>query len=123
MNAIVTVVGSYQSGLRLPNNTRLDYREGLHDGLRPVYALRTHAHTGLAMALDEICEGVKRLKSFAIENPHLQFQVHEIACGDKMYDPEDIAPMFRGAPSNIMLPDSFASILTAFPDRSRRPGA
>ncbi len=48
---------------------------------------------------------------YAYDMPHLRFLVTEIGCGLAGYTPADIAPLFRDAPANVILPDSFKAIL------------
>jgi hypothetical protein len=42
---------------------------------------------------------------------HLTFRVTPIGCGLAGYRPEDIAPMFRNPPPNVILPDEFKAVL------------
>jgi hypothetical protein len=48
---------------------------------------------------------------YARFNPDLIFQLTPIGCGLAGYKPEDIAPMFHNAPSNIELPEEFTRVL------------
>ena len=43
--------------------------------------------------------------------PHLTFQVTPIGCGLAGFTPEQIAPFFRDAPANVILPDVFLKVL------------
>lgn len=60
--------------------------------------------------LDVIASEVARFLSFARENPELRFLVTAIGCGIAGYTPEQIAPMFRDPPDNVVLPERFAAL-------------
>lgn len=60
-----------------------------------------------AVFLGEIREGVKRFLEFAATHPDWTFNVTPIGCGLAGFSPEEIAPLFRGAPSNVKLPPEF----------------
>lgn len=61
--------------------------------------------------LDEMAHEVATFLEFAAEHPALRFLVTEIGCGIAGYTPAEIAPMFAGAPANVVLPESFAAEL------------
>ena len=42
--------------------------------------------------------------NYALQNQNLKFEVTRIGCGLAGYKDEDIAPMFKNAPSNCYLP-------------------
>ncbi len=65
------------------------------------YAIDTMS--GLATISDEVA----RFLEFAAEHPELRFLVTEIGCGIAGFTPAQIAPLFRGAPENIVLPERF----------------
>lgn len=44
---------------------------------------------------------------YAGEHPDLTFQVTRIGCGLAGYRDDQIAPMFKGAPNNCILPDGW----------------
>lgn len=44
---------------------------------------------------------------YAKEHPELTFYVTPIGCGLAGYSPEQIAPMFKQAPTNVVLPKCF----------------
>ena len=48
---------------------------------------------------------------FARNNPEMQFQLTPIGCGYAGYTPADIAPLFEGAPSNVIMPPEFSGAL------------
>lgn len=45
--------------------------------------------------------------AFAKTRPDLIFRLTPIGCGLAGYKPEQIAPMFRSAPANVIMPDEF----------------
>lgn len=54
---------------------------------------------------------VENFKSFACSNPDKTFNVTAIGCGLAGYTPSDIAPLFKTAPSNCILPEEFKEVL------------
>jgi hypothetical protein len=66
--------------------------------------------TLFTLPLDQIGPGVERFLAFARSRPDLEFEVTPIGCGLAGYRPEQIGPMFRGAPENCALPAEFESI-------------
>jgi len=48
---------------------------------------------------------VKVFINYAKRNPHMTFQLTPIGCGLAGLDPKDVAPMFKDAPKNVLLPD------------------
>jgi hypothetical protein len=58
-----------------------------------------------------MADGVERFLDFAAQHPELRFLVTEIGCGIAGYTPDQVAPLFRGAPENVVLPDRFRVVL------------
>lgn len=58
-----------------------------------------------------IAEHVAEFLAFAATHSDTQFDVVAIGCGLAGYKPEQIAPMFVDAPSNVNLPPEFVTIL------------
>ncbi len=54
-----------------------------------------------------IAEHVGRFLSFADRHPELTFRLTPIGCGLAGYSPNEIAPMFRDAPANVIKPETF----------------
>lgn len=63
------------------------------------------------VTLDLIADGVQRFISFARSHPEMQFLVTPIGCGLAGFMPEQIAPLFAGIPSNVLLPHAFLKAL------------
>ena len=57
--------------------------------------------------LHEIEAFVQNFKSYAEVHPHLTFLVTKIGCGYAGYSESTIAPMFRDAPPNCILPSGW----------------
>ena len=75
------------------------------------YGIATKGWNLEVLPLSKIDVQVKRFLRFAIAHPELKFMVTQIGCGLAGYKPSDIAPMFRGAPENVHLPQAFAGII------------
>lgn len=71
------------------------------------YAIPTKDHNLHTLSLYEINFSVEQFIRFAARHPDIQFQVTAISCGLAGYKPGQIAPMFRSAPSNCILPEEF----------------
>jgi hypothetical protein len=63
------------------------------------------------LSLSSIEKHVMGFITYATDNPDLQFKLTPIGCGLAGYSPEDIAPMFVSAPSNVILPPEFVAVL------------
>lgn len=50
---------------------------------------------------------VTQFIGFALQNQEMKFNVTRIGCGLAGYTDKDIAPMFRGAPENCVLPEGW----------------
>lgn len=65
------------------------------------YALATKDASLHSLSLDEIRENVRIFLQHAKNHPHKIFAVSRVGCGLAGYKDEDIAPMFKGSPSNV----------------------
>ena len=63
------------------------------------------------LALDEIERHVRNFIAYAQMHPFETFELTPIGCGLAGYSPDDIAPMFKGAPANVKMPPEFAPTL------------
>lgn len=77
------------------------------------YAIPTKDEHLRTLPLDQIRLHVEAFLDFARYRPDLRFQLTPIGCGLAGYRPEQIAPMFRDAPSNVIMPPEFESVLNA----------
>jgi hypothetical protein len=71
------------------------------------YAIPTKDEWIRTLPLDIIKEHVQIFLRYARENPTMLFELTPIGCGLAGYEPSDIAPLFIGAPSNVVLPRRF----------------
>ncbi|MBV9994960.1 MAG: hypothetical protein JO127_07085 [Caulobacteraceae bacterium] len=81
------------------------------------YAIPTKDRQLGVLPLDVIRAHVEAFLDYTRRRPGLGFQLTPIGCGLAGYSPEQIAPMFEGAPPNVALPDVFRAVLA-----SRSPG-
>jgi len=79
------------------------------------YAIPTKGHTLEVLSLGEIAVNVALFLIYAHAHQSERFEVTAIGCGLAGYSPEQIAPMFRGAPPNCELPPEFLAILKGQP--------
>lgn len=75
------------------------------------YALPTMNADFRPLPLEEIAGHVTDLLTFARSRPDLTFQVTAVGCGIAGFHPDQIGPMFRGAPENCELPTEFVDAL------------
>lgn len=75
------------------------------------YAIPTKRTPWQSMPLDEVEAHVRAFLAYARAHPELQFQVTPIGCGLAGFSPAQIAPMFRDAPANCLLPNEFMAVL------------
>jgi hypothetical protein len=71
------------------------------------YAIPTKDAILTPLPLDRIEKHAKCFVAFARSNPDLTFALTAIGCGLAGYKPAQIAPFFRDAPANILLPEEF----------------
>ncbi len=77
------------------------------------YAIATKDASLRSLTLDTIAENVRVFLQHAINHPHKQFAVSRIGCGLAGYKDHQIAPMFKGHPSNVyFLEESWKQYVT-----------
>jgi hypothetical protein len=76
------------------------------------YAIPTKDELLNTLHIDTIDMAVERFLEFAVAHPEMTFNVTPIGCGLAGYKPEQIAPFFKGAPENVLLPDEFKRCVT-----------
>ena len=64
------------------------------------YALLTKGFNISFMPLSQIRRYIAVFMDFALHNPDLEFQITQVACGLAGFTKEEIAPLFKGSPSN-----------------------
>jgi len=75
------------------------------------YGIPTKDKRIRTLPLAKIDQNVGRFLRFAEANPQLTFQLTPIGCGLAGYDHAEIAPMFKAAPGNVILPAEFRAAL------------
>jgi len=106
------LAGIHGAGAAL--HARNEYGAKLGEGIGRTggaYAIPTKDERIKTLPLHRIQEYVTNFIVYAIEHPELKFNVTAIGCGLAGYTPMAIAPMFKDAPSNCILPDEFIAIL------------
>lgn len=63
---------------------------------------------------------VDEFLKYASRHADVRFELTPIGCGLAGYRPDQIAPMFADAPTNLILPDVFRAVLGAEPPPSCR---
>jgi hypothetical protein len=71
------------------------------------YAIPTKSKTLCVLSLTKIYEYVANFIRFAQAHPALTFRVTRIGCGLAGYTDGQIAPMFKYAPENCLLPEGW----------------
>lgn len=71
------------------------------------YAIPTKDERLQTMPLNAIAAFVSHFIEYATLHPELKFEVTRIGCGLAGYRDDQIAPMFRGAPANCLLPEGW----------------
>lgn len=72
------------------------------------YALPTKGHRIETLSLDQIrIRSVHNFLSYARLHPELTFRLTPVGCGLAGYKPDQIAPLFSGAPANVIIPEEF----------------
>lgn len=75
------------------------------------YAIPTKRTPWVQLHLDVIKTHVLDFIAYATMREDLTFRLTPIGCGLAGYKPEQIAPMFRGSPPNVIVPEEFKRIL------------
>ena len=71
------------------------------------YAIPTKDRNIKTLPLEDIKQEVDQFISYAKEHPLLVFKVTRIGCGLAGYTDHQIAPMFKHAPNNCILPEGW----------------
>ena len=67
------------------------------------YALPTKDVCIYTLPLDEIQKHVTKFIKFAEENQYIKFELTRVGCGLAGYTDDQIAPLFKGMPYNVMI--------------------
>lgn len=77
------------------------------------YGIPTKDEYIRSLPLPRIREGVERFIAFAKQHPELTFEIQALGCRLAGYKPDQIAPMFVGAPDNCTFHPLFLEVLRA----------
>lgn len=108
--------GRHGKGAALAAREKWGAIQGQAEGLQGrSYAIPTRSYHRIGrgraivatLPLEEIEEHVFRFLTVANEHPELTFRVTPIGCGLAGYRFDEIGPMFKGAPDNVVLPPEF----------------
>lgn len=75
------------------------------------YALPTKDFEINTLDIKIVGDYVADFIGFAKDNPGMDFEVTAIGCGLAGFTPKQIAPFFKEAPDNCVLPVSFATVI------------
>jgi hypothetical protein len=99
------LAGRHGKGAALAAKRLYDARPGVGVGRTGMaYAIPTKDEKLISLSLGTIASHVADFIYYAKSHPDLTFEVTRIGCGLAGYKDVDIAPMFKGAPSNCELP-------------------
>lgn len=102
------LAGRHGAGSALEAHKNWGAKYGIGHGLTGrAYAIPTKDVRLRTLPLDTIHDYVRTFLAFARANPHATFLVVKIGCGLAGYKEEQIAPMFKGAPDNVELPEGW----------------
>lgn len=79
------------------------------------YAIPTKDETLAVLPLSRIQDEVSKFICFAKARPEWVFNIVAIGCGLAGYSPCQIAPLFREAPRNCVIPKEFLPYLSSSP--------
>jgi len=71
------------------------------------YALPTKATPAESLSLSEVQDHVQTFLAFARRHPSLRFLVTKVGCGLAGFSEAEIAPLFKEAPDNCLLPGTW----------------
>ena len=71
------------------------------------YAIPTKDENIKTLPIEEITHHVRDFIQFAKNNPQLTFQLTPIGCGLAGYTYDQIGPLFKGCPENVIIPLEF----------------
>lgn len=104
------IAGRHGKGAALTARMQYGAQYGVGDGRTGnAYAIPTKNAQLQTLPLVIIRVFVDKFIGYAIEHPELTFQVTRVGCGLAGYKDLHMAPMFKNAPSNCVLPDAWRS--------------
>ena len=105
------LAGRHGKGAALTAKMKYGAIQGQGEGRQgSSYAVPTKDWDLKPLPLLSIDLSVEHFLDYANAHPKLEFQVTRIGCGLAGYTDADIAPMFKGAPDNCLLPSNWRLI-------------
>lgn len=81
---------------------------GCGEGMRGrSYAIPTKKTPYVRLTLAQVAEGVGRFVEFARQHPEFKFILTRVGCGLAGFSDDEIAPLFRGLPDNVDIPEGW----------------
>lgn len=106
--------GRHGKGAALEAKEKWGAIYGIAEGLQGnSYAIPTKETPYKTLALWKIKEYIIRFIAYARLHPEMQFLLTPIGCGLAGYTPAIIAPLFKDAPKNVILPKEFEDVINA----------
>lgn len=104
--------GRHGAGAALEAKESYGAKYGVGEGKTGnAYAIPTKDENLKVLSLQEIANSVYTFLEYAENHPYLTFNVTEVGCGLAGYSPEEIAPLFWGAPDNCIFSSRWRRIL------------
>ena len=111
----IFVYGANEKGVHGAGAAKLALRWGARHGMAGLvgqtYGIPTKDKKIQTLPLDKIQVHVHDFLSFAFSHQEYEFLVTKIGCGLALYQPKDIAPLFKiiktGVFENVILPEDF----------------
>ena len=113
--------GANAAGIHGAGAAKLALRWGAKMGqyglVGQTYGIPTKDHNIRTLPLDKIQVHVDTFLAVAFSHPEYEFLLTKIGCGLALYQPKDIAPLFKiiktGVFDNVILPEEFYKIIYA----------
>jgi hypothetical protein len=102
------LLGMHGAGAALAAKKAFGAIRGQGEGLQgQSYAIPTKATPWVKLSLSEVKVYVDRFLWFARTHEDLKFLVTRVGCGRAGFNDRQMAPLFKGAPSNCELPEEW----------------
>lgn len=96
--------------IQVSGSNRAVYGRG--EGLKGLfYVIPTKNVRSARLPLHEVAQGITRFLVFAAAHPDWQFQLTRIGCAIAEFSDAEVAPLFRGAPLNVHLPERWEMLI------------
>ena len=73
------------------------------------YAIPTKGLDMRSLPLSDVARGVSDFLRYALDHPNTRFQLTPIGCGLAGFKRDQIEPLFRGAPNNVIWPPEWTT--------------